>query len=301
MSRAAPFRTASQVSVRGGSWRLDGPEGERPLPDALPGWDYAADLGLRRTVTVEMDAVREETGVSLESSLGITATWWPDASKLRRAAPPIPIRGSGSVDIELHLELSGTELGGRLILQTALVLLDEDHTPRPWIAHRAASALWSDSVSVRLQGEGAMFPMAIVNLADHGHPANAPWVLEPPVELNAAAMGSMYLLVNRSNTAVREAVLRADDPRPVDQAILSSIYYDVGRTLVELALDHDEVASEQFDDESFGDVLQGLLSSLFPGEEFMQLRKRRDGDITRFSAELGDRLRLMAEVSGERT
>jgi hypothetical protein len=252
-------------------------------------------------VTVEVDAVYEETGVSLESGLGVTAIWWPDASKLRRAAPPIPIQGSGSVHIELHLQLRGTELGGRLTLQTALVLLDEDHTPQPWIAHRAASALWSDSVSVRLQGDGAMFPMALVDLADHGHPANAPWVLEPPVELNAAAMGSMYLLVNRSNTAVREAVLRADDPRPVDQAILSAMYYDVGRTLVEIALDNDEVAGEQFDDESFGDVLQGLLSSLFPGEEFMQLRKRRDSDVTRFSAELGDRLRLMADVSGERT
>jgi hypothetical protein len=252
-------------------------------------------------VTIETDAVHERTGVSPESRLGVAVIWWPDASKLRRAAPPIPIEGSGSVDVELQLQLSGTELGGRLTLQTALVLVDEAHTPQPWIAHRAASSLWSDSVSVRLQGESAMFPMAVVDFADHGHPANAPWVLEPPVELNAAAMGSMYLLINKSNAAVRAAVLRADNPRPVDQAILSAMYYDVGRTLVEIALDHDEVAGEQFDEESFGDVLQGLLLSLFPGEEFMQLRKRRDSDATRFSAELGDRLRLMADVSGERT
>jgi hypothetical protein len=301
MTQTAPFRTPPRNCVRPGSWLLTWAGDERPLPDELPGWDYATDLPLRRTVVLETDAVREATGLSDDAPLGVTAIWWPEASKLRRASAPEPVATAGRAEIELRLTLRGADLGGRLVLQTALVLLEEDSTPRPWIAHRAGSELWSDSVSVRLQGQGAMFPMAVVNLADYGHPANAPWVFEPPVELNAAAMGSMYLLINDANTAVCDAARRAADPSPIDEAILSAIYHDVGRMMVAIALHNDEVvAGEEFEAESFGDVLQGLLSSLFPGEDFAQLRTRSEADPTRFSAELADRLRLMADLPCEK-
>ncbi len=181
------------------------------------------------------------------------------------------------------------------MLETCLILLEDLAVDDAWAPYRAGSELWSNSAAVQLQGRGAMFPMTIVNFTDHGYP-EAPWVLDHP-RLDEAALGSMTLLLNESNKSVCEAAERAASPQAVDEAVLSSMYYDVGRMMVERALEEDEVIDgAEFEPETYGHVLAGLVAVLFPNEKPPQVKRRSQSDPALFAAEIAARLQLMANI-----
>lgn len=291
--RALPYRSPSTDVVRADPWVLVTEDGELTLPESLPDWDYQTDLQLRRSIHIDLDRARSEAGIPSTAALTLAAVWTATGSNLRGPADRIRIEGSGSGAIEIQTRLHGSDLGGTLVLDTALVLSDTNAYARPSTPRRAGSVLWSDRRSLRLQGDAPQFPMAVIDFANTSFPDNAAWHLQIGGNLHGATMGSLLLLVNEKNTATATAFQNAAKPRPIDRVVLSAVYADAARIMIEHALRHDDFTDGvTFPDDTLGSTLLSLFNRLFPGSSITDVRLRLQRSPSLFASELQAAVKL---------
>ncbi|MGW2958264.1 hypothetical protein ACWDGI_07215 [Streptomyces sp. NPDC001220] len=272
-------------------------DGEVPLPEALPDWDYQMDLHLRRAVRVDVDRVRRQTGLPVDAPLMLSVVWTATGSNLSGPAQHIRLPEAGTGSSEFDVRLRGADLGGLLLLDTALVLAERVTGVRPSAPRRAGSVLWSDREALRLQGDAPQFPMAIIDFARTSFPDNAAWHLQISGGLESATMGALLLLVNEQNTVTATAFQNAGKPRPVDRIVLSAVYADAARIMVEHALTHEDfVEDADFPDESLGATLLSLFVQLFPDQSITDIRLRHQQSPALFSSDLQAAVKIF-EVS----
>jgi hypothetical protein len=273
--------------VQAEAWRLVTEDGELELPEAHPDWDYQTDIRLRRSVRVDLDRARAGSSLTLETPLTLAAVWTATGSNLRGPAQRVPIEGAGMVTVEFDVLLHGMELGGVLILDTALVLA-EGRTGGSFAApRRAGSVLWSDRRSLRLQGDATQFPMAVIDFSKTSFPDRAAWHLQIGEKLDAATMGSMILLINERNEVAATAFKNAARPRPVDKVVLSAVHADAARIMIEHALRRQEFNDDAFfEEDTLGGTLMRLFNTLFPGSSISDLRLRQAQSPSLFASEL---------------
>ncbi|NOL45302.1 hypothetical protein HPO96_34145 [Kribbella sandramycini] len=129
--------------------------------------------------------------------------------------------------------------------------------------------------------------MAIVDFGRTSFPNDAGWHLQISPNLSAATMGAMLLLINERNQAAMSAFKNAAKPRAVDKAVLSTIYMDVARTMVEHALRSEEFSeTADYEDETLGATLTALVDQLFPGISIGDLRLRMENAPAHFASEI---------------
>ncbi|MGX1848711.1 hypothetical protein [Streptomyces sp. NPDC055299] len=270
---------------------------ELPLPDALSDWDYQMDLALRRIVRIDPQRVRAESGLPPDAVLALTVVWTATGSNLRAPADRISLAGTEVRDCELTARLRGSDLGGNLIVDTALVLAETTDRGAPASPRRAGSVLWSDRHSVRLQGDAPQFPMAVIDFAHTSFPNDAAWYLQIQNDLLGATMGSMLLLVNEANGATTTAFRNAGKPRQVDRAILAAVYADAARVMVEHALRHsDFIDGAEFPPETLGHTLMGLFQQLFPGATINDIQLRFERSASIFASDLQAAVKIFQDV-----
>jgi hypothetical protein len=278
-------------------WSLVTEDGELPLPEALPDWDYRMDLHLRRTVRVDLDSARSQSGVPLGAALMLSAVWTATGSNLSGPAQHVRLTGGGKDTVTLDVKLPGADLGGLLLLDTALVLAERRPDARPSSPRRAGSVLWSDRESLRLQGDAPQFPMAVIDFGRTSFPDNAAWHLQISGGLESATMGALLLLVNERNTVTATAFRNAGKPRVVDRIVLSAVYADAARVLVEHALGSDDFTEDaDFPDGSLGATLLSLFDQLFPEQSITDVRLRRRRSTALFASDLQAAVKIF-EVS----
>lgn len=279
------------------AWALVTEDGDVVMPEALPDWDYQMDLHLRRSVRVDLDRARSESGLPAHSALMLSAVWTATGSNLSGPAQHVRITGGGTETVEFDVLLRGTDLGGLLLLDTALLLAERRVDARPSSPRRAGSVLWSDRVALRLQGDAPQFPMAVIDFARTSFPDHAAWHLQISGGLESATMGSLLLLVNEQNTVTATAFENAGKPRPIDRIVLSAVYADAARTMIEYALNHDEFAEDaDFPDDSLGSTLLSLFDQLFPEQSITDIRLRRSSSPALFASDLQSAVKIF-EVS----
>ncbi|MEY9848359.1 hypothetical protein ABH940_005461 [Streptacidiphilus sp. BW17] len=294
--RALPYRVPTADTVTAQPWHLITDDGAMPLPEALPDWDYQMDLHLCRKVRIDVDRVRAQTGLSADAVLGLSAVWSATGSNLSGPAHHVRLVGSGTVDVELEARLRGADLGGLLLLDTALVLAERYLDGRPSAPRRAGSVLWSHQDQLRLQGDAPQFPMAVIDFAHTSFPARAAWHLQISGSLESATMGSLLLLINEKNTVTATAFENAARPRPVDRAVLSAVYADAARTMLEHALAHPDFADDaEFPDDSLGMTCMALFDTLFPKRTITDVRLLREQSASLFASELQAQVRIFEE------
>ncbi|MFG2945524.1 hypothetical protein [Streptomyces adustus] len=278
-------------------WRLVVEDAEVPLPEALPDWDYQMDVHVRRTLRVDLDRVRHQTGLAADAALMMSAVWTATGSNLSGPAQHVRLSKGGTSTVEFDVRLRGADLGGLLLLDTALVLAERVKDARPSSPRRAGSLLWSDRETLRLQGDAPQFPMAVIDFARTSFPENAAWHLQISGGLESATMGSLLLLVNEQNTVTSTAFQNAGKPRPLDRVVLSAVYADAARVMVEHALAHEEfVEDADFPDGSLGATLLSLFDQLFPSQSITDVRLRHRQSPALFSSDLQAAVKIF-EVS----
>ncbi|MEV4062203.1 hypothetical protein [Nonomuraea dietziae] len=271
-------------------------DGDLPLPESLPDWDYQMDLHLRRKVHVDLDRARSEAGLPPETTLALAATWTATGSNLRGPAYRIRLEGSGPGEIEMVTYHRGSDLGGILVLDTALVLAEALASGTSSAPRRAGSVLWSDRRSLRLQGDAPQFPMAVIDFAKTSFPASAAWHLQISGNLHGATMGSLLLLVNEQNIIAATAFKNAAKPRAIDKVVLSAVYADAARIMIEHALRHDDFRDgATFPDDTLGSTLLSLFHQLFPGSSINDVRLRADRSPSLFASELQAAVKIFGE------
>ncbi|MFR9756561.1 hypothetical protein [Streptomyces sp. TR06-5] len=261
------------------------------MPEALPDWDYHTELHLRRTLEVDVERVRRETGISPEAELAVAAVWTSTGSNLSGPGARASVPGGGRVPLELRLR--GTDLGGLLVLDTALVLAGRATDGRPAAPWRAGSVLWSERDTLRLQGDAAQFPMAVIDFERTSFPADAGWHLQIGGGLHHATMGNLLLLVNERNRTLREAFENAASPRPPDRAVLDAVHADIARSMLESALRDEEFTDEaDFDEETLGATFLALFERLFPEQTIADVRLRLEQSPALFATDLQHAVRI---------
>ena len=272
-------------------------DGELELPEALPDWDYQMDVRLCRSVRVDLDRAHAESGLADDAPLTLATVWTATGSNLRGPGHRVSVEGSGIVSVDVEFLLHGTDLGGILLIDTALVLAEGRTNGPPSAPRRAGSILWSERRSLRLQGDAAQFPIAVIDFANTSFPDHAAWHLQIGENMHAATMGSLLLLINEQNAATATAFKSAAGPRPVDKIVLSAVYADVARIMIEHALRHDEFTDDsQFADDTLGSDLLMLFHALFPTSSINDLRLRLTQSPSLFASELQAAVRIFEVV-----
>jgi hypothetical protein len=295
--RALPYRVPAESAVTAAGWRLVLGEDEIPLPEALPDWDYQMDLHLRRRVRIDLTQVRAQSGLPDDTSLMLSVVWKSSGSNLSGPAQHVRLRTAGGTqDVDLEVRLRGADLGGLLVLDTVLVLAERRPDARPSSPRRAGSVLWSDRNGLRLQGDAPQFPMAVIDFAHTTHPNAAAWHLQISGSLESSTMGSLLLLINERNTTTTTAFANAGKPRPVDRLVLSAVYADAARTMLEHAFTQaDFTDAADFPDDSLGATCAALFDRLFPMRSITDIRLLRESSPSRFSSELQAAVKIFEE------
>ncbi|MFE7745010.1 hypothetical protein [Nocardia sp. NPDC057455] len=295
--RVLPYKKPSPTAVQAGEWLLSVDGNELPLPESYPHWDYQTTLSLRRVITVDLRRVLAESTLDPSTELVLAAIWTSTGSKLRGTVMRTAVPENG--EVELRADLPGADLGGVVLLDTALVLARRRHGGgRPVAPRRGGSVLWSDRSQIRLQGDAPQFPVAIVDFDRTNFPGGAAWHLEIGTNLDAATMGSLLLLVNEKKTVITEALQRAGSPRVEDKIALSALYADVARTMVDHALRLAEFGDEShYIDETLGATLQELFGRLFPGRSITDIRLAAQESPNLFASELQAAVKIFEGVA----
>lgn len=269
-----PFLRASPDDVRPGPWQILLRGQWLDLPDRIPEWDYATELVLQRPVEVNDAVVRETCELPESVPLVLGVTWHASGTNRRGAFPPAEIREGRAM---LVARLAGEELGGQLHLRTSLILPDCVARISPIAAHRAGSMLWSDMVSVHLEGSSSMFPLELIDFAATGlAPSEAGWYLDwNPADPTSATLGSMRLYLNSAHDAVRRAGSHPEADGETG-AITSALRFDVLRQLIEGALESDEfLDGVEYPAGTVGASMRTALRLAFGGQPLETVRVLR--------------------------
>ncbi|MEU0921012.1 MULTISPECIES: hypothetical protein [Streptomyces] len=273
------------------------PDGDIAVPDALPDWDYRMDLHLRRLVRVDLDRARKESGLTADAPLLLSAVWTATGSGLSGPAQHLRLPQEGVVPVTIDCELRGADLGGLLLLDTAVVLAERRPDARPSSPRRAGSILWSDRQALRLQGDAPQFPMAVIDFGLTSFPDDAAWHLQISGSLESATMGALLLLINERNTITATAFENAGKPRQIDRLVLSAVYADAARLMVEHALTHEDFSEESdYPDDSLGATILSLFDRLFPDQPITDIRLRQRQSPSLFASDLQAAVKIF-EVS----
>lgn len=286
MTRAYPFRRPTPGVIRPDIWSVAVPEGTVPLADVLPEWDYNTVLHLQRTVVVDGRTARREVGLPADAPLTLSVRWTASGSLLRGLGCRFDVRDADGVEIELAFGLPGAELGGTLTLDTMVSTGAATRNGAERSPTRPGSVLWGDTYDVRLQGDAPLFPVAVADFADLAYPEAAAWYLEIDRDFDAAAMGSMLLLVNTRSELLVRALSEAGAPGPDAAAVLSTLRSDIARTLVEHALSDDEFGpTNNYETSTLGATLAGLASQLGI-DDWESLRREHRSEPALFASRL---------------
>ncbi|WP_228372737.1 hypothetical protein [Demequina maris] len=282
--------------IQAGDWLLVEDGEAIDLPTALAAWDYQSNLRVRRIVELEPLRIRNEVGLPAHAPIVLSVIWSATGSNL--SGPAVSLRLGHEVRERHVIEFSlrAADLGGTLSLRTLVALgarVTNAPETAPW---RAGSILWMDTIDLRLQGDAAQFPMAVIDFAHTALPETAGWHLQITGGMETAAMGALLLLINSSHEQVVGAFEAASRPRPAQRAVLSAVRSDVARTLVEHALVRDDFdPAEPYPDGSLGATCADLFNKLFDGRSVTDVRLGREHSPGMFATELQAYTQLFQE------
>lgn len=285
----APFLQPHPTAIRHSGWEQQGPEGPTPLPPEMDHWDYQTQLSLTTTITLDLKQITNDCGLGPGSRFSLIAlarsSKTPVETKVSDVAVPA---GQAVQDVTLTAIVPGTTSGGRLSLETLLVVTEAE--PVNVLAPvRPGSILWRDTQHSHLQGIGTQFPTDAEDFSlTRPEVAKAGWILSVDTsEPDSLFLTSVRLTLNTRHPAVTKLLSgnRDADTRQLQRMI----DVDVTRQLVKAALASEEILGLGVDWEavSVGGVLRNLLQQLWPtGEDPQTLRSWSINDPARIETHL---------------
>lgn len=275
---ARPYLTASPnaASTDERPWRLevDGVEITADELRRLAGTDR--DLYVSTAMDIDYVELCQSTGLNGEA-INVIFVWECIDTKRRQVGARSPVDPNGFV--LGNFVINCAELAGTLTIERQLVLAARLEPASSFHAREPGSILWRDPNSLRIDlgGTGGVLPTDIVTF-DGALNTSAVWALRLDLEdLTLPATACIQLLLNRDHPDVRFLTSHGTrDDRA--RAVLSAIYWDSGRSLIESALELDQFDLDQeLPEDSIGRNLQVTLDTVFEGrstEAIKELRQR---------------------------
>jgi hypothetical protein len=292
---ATPYLLPPEEAVEADPWlTADG----APIPDRLDHWDPFTDIDLVRAITIDADVVRGECRLPEDAALALITTWRSDRTRLAAAADLVELGTlDGALRVPLTVTIPGDSTGGRLELETALVLRSPGTSTSPIAPKRAGAILWTDLQRVALEGSAARFPITVVDFTTIPRlPDSGLWALDwNPEDLDSPLTACMRLLINGSRAELLASV-RSGSPDSRSVLLRRFVTYDVARALVAGALANDRFVAtpETFEEGTLGRMLYELISLCWPGVPVSSLGRRMVEDAPRLESELQGCLEILS-------
>lgn len=229
-----------------------------PLVSPVEDWVTGTDLSLSRGVLVDLTALRDQCRLPPDTPVTLVVSWRSDASKIQRQLFTRPLDGSRN---EIQVTLPGAEIGGTVHISTTVALLEDIVEPAAGAPHMRGAILSRDRVSVTLEGEGSMFPMAVVDFTTRTYDDRASWFVETSTDLSANFSSEFQVFINERDKTLIKAI-EAENATREQQALLDELSSAVMQVVLELAYAlkaNGDLGPEEYGDGSVGQVLRGLI------------------------------------------
>lgn len=288
-----PFRTPPESAVSHGDWLLKSVGGDVPLPKEIPHWDYQTDLELKAPVSVDRRTVTEACRLAFDSSMAVLVMARSNHTNAEVVAARLEVPMNETFDLAVELRLAGSELGGRLTLETLLVVTEPKPLDRLAPQH-PGSILWRISHWTDLEGVGTQFPTDTLDFKAVGLDPEAGWQLRIDLtDPEARFMSAARLTLNSGHPALERMLNGAKDEGT--EQLLRALNWDVSRQMVQAALRSDDVVGLEMDQEatSVAGVLRNLLGRIWPLESPSTLRQWQESDPARLEVHLQHHTRLL--------
>lgn len=261
MSRdVMPFLVPGERTWHVGGWYLFRDDDWLPLPELIDDWDPDTDLHLRMIVEVERGAVTQQTQIAHDSPLIVTASWFSSSNQMTELIGRVAVDGRA---ISLEAIIPASRIGGVLSIVTTLALAGSAVGLSVASPREAGSVLLRANQSVALQGDGAMFPVAVVDFAATPFDVDSSWMLEVSSELEAPFLGAFQLLINSRDTDLVRAVTRPGGDAGLRQLVLD-LEEGVAGVMAEcaLAVGPELLSAEGWEAGTVGSVLTTMLEGV---------------------------------------
>jgi hypothetical protein len=227
-----PFRVPSSESWRVGEWQLLRDGGWQALPDVLEDWDADTALHVRQIIDVDREVIVEQSGLDLGATLVVTASWSSSSNQMTDLINRVPVTERV---VTLEATLPQGRIGGVLTITTSLALGATGNTGAVAAPKEPGSVLLDSTTTVALQGDGAMFPVAVIDFAATPFDIESSWVLEVSSDLEAPFLGVVQLLVNERDEELVRAITRPSSDAS-DRQLVFALEEGVAGVLAEAAL-----------------------------------------------------------------
>lgn len=299
-SFALPFLTLSDEAVSLGPLMI-GQSGS-PLVSIKPileGWDYAADVELTGSISIDMRVAAEILAIAAEElKLAVTLKIGTGRGRFPRVMRRVSSRvldASSNQPTELRAIVPGYALSGRLFAGIDVLLAAPPANISMLSPNRIGARLWSREISVELEDGGEdRFPLEVVSFTqtfpNHLHRA-APWYLAwKPGGLAADFGGSIRLYVNSDHQELAQRVVSGDD------VTLQTVLGDVMVQIIAASLDIEDLEEQlsRCEEGSVGAQISSWIALAFPRRSISEIRSMRHSLPGQFhasiyaAAELGD-------------
>lgn len=288
-----PFLTAPDSAVSHGEWLLQSAEGDIPLPNEVPHWDYQTTLELAAPVSVDRRGVTDACHLDRESGLAVLVMAKSSHTNAEVLAARLDLPMADTFDLAVELQLDGTELGGRLTLSTLLVVTEPKPLDRLAPQH-PGSIVWRTSHWTDLEGVGTQFPTDTIDFSAAGLDPDAGWQFRIDLsDPDARFMSAARLTLNSGHPSIVRLLGGAKDAGT--EQLLRTLNWDITRQMVFAALDSEDVAGLDIDLDatSVAGVLRNLLGRIWPTVSTATLRQWRRTDPSRIETHLQHNVKLV--------
>lgn len=288
-----PFRTPPAEAISHGEWLLKSINGDAPLPKEVPHWDYQTVLELAAPVSVDRRAVIEACRLDFDSGLAVLVMARSNHTNAEIMAARLDVPMTDRFDLAVDITLKGADLGGRLTLETLLVVT----SPRPLdrlAPQHPGSIIWRTTTWTDLEGVGTQFPTDTLDFAAVGLDPEAGWQFKLDLtDPDSRFMSAARLTLNSGHPAIQRLLNGAKDEGT--EQLLRTLHWDVTRQMVQAALSCEDVIGLDVDPEATttAGVLRNLLGRLWPLESPTTLAGWHRTDPARIEVHLQHQSRLL--------
>jgi len=227
-----PFRVPSSATWRVGEWQLLRDDGWQALPGVLEDWDADTALHVRQVVDVDREAVVSQSGLGFGATLVVTASWASSSNQMSALIDRVSVT---EPVVTLEATLPPGRIGGLLEITTTLALGQSGSAEAVAAADEPGSVLLESITTVALQGDGAMFPVAVIDFAATPFDVGSSWFLEVSTDLEAPFLGVFQLLINERDEELVRAITRPSSDAS-DRQLVFALEEGVAGVLAEAAL-----------------------------------------------------------------
>lgn len=265
-------------------------DSETPQTAELSSWGRGNDVLVKAEFSTDLTAVIEDCDLPLQGSrLGALLRWNCPSTSIRGYGNTVPVTDSVT---RPTVQIPGDRIAGTVSVELDVVLLDNPVTDPDSVAPvRTGSVLWSRFLRLHLEGVGATVQTSSYDFAEaHELDPGAMWRIHFESDPEIHVTRAIRVCLNTSNKVTKAALDNINSGKnltPATKMWQRFLDIDLRTHLMWAALglsqEHD-LAEYEHDEESYGQMLHGVLRSYFPDEDPVTLLQKAVTDPGTISA-----------------